>query len=185
LTEPPPKEARVDALSAMTGVPNINTEKIGGITVSSELERLYNNTTLKSLFDNAPSDKPVSKSVLCSRTSGVRAHPAFLAARGEKKYENAMTLVAMSIGNEEWDKLLRHELEENGKDVRDIFSAVETQTMTKAVELEIQSGVRDPSNQITKSQPTLHSLHERLVKIRKGFTKQGINSDNIDDKFLG
>ena len=64
------------------------------------------------------------------------------------------------------------------------FPAVETQTMTKAVELEIQSGVRDPSNQITKSQPTLHSLHERLVKICKGFTKQGMNSDNIDDKFL-
>ena len=37
---------------------------------------------------------------------------------------------------------------------------------------------------MTKSQPTLHSLHKRLVKIRKGFTKQGMNSDIIDDKFL-
>ena len=77
----------------MTGVPNINTEKIGGITVSSELECIYNNKMLKSLFDNAPSDKPDSKSVLCSRMSGVRAHSAFLAARGEKKYENARLLL--------------------------------------------------------------------------------------------
>ncbi len=102
LTEPATKKARVDAYAAMTGVPDTDTEKIGGITVSTELKCLYNDETLKSLFDQAPSDKPVSKSVLCSRTIGVRAHPAFLAASGEKKYHNAMTLVAMSMGWQHW-----------------------------------------------------------------------------------
>ena len=88
-----------------------------------------------------------------------------------------MTLVAMSIDDEQWDKLLRHELEANGKDVQAIFSEVEKETMQETLEIEFDWGVRDPVNQTTKSKATLHSLHEQLVGIPKGFEKRGMKPD--------
>jgi hypothetical protein len=106
----PPKAHSIDAYSAFTQAPSIYTDKVGGITVSSELERLYKESILRSLFDSAPADKPVSKLVLCSSNSGVQAHPAFTAASEEKRYWSAMTLVAISTTDDQWGKLLRHEL---------------------------------------------------------------------------
>ena len=182
LTEPARKEARVDAYSALTQVPSIPIDKIGGITVSSELERLYKESILRSLFDNAPAGKPVSKLVLCSSNSGMRAHPAFTAASEEKRYWSAMTLVAISTTDDQWGKLLRHELEDGSKELRDICTAVEKETMLQTFELEKQSGVREPGSTATKAQPTLQSLHGRLAKIRKGFKESGMTHDAIETK---
>ena len=181
----PPKAHSIDAYSALTQVPSIHTDKIGGITVSSELERLYKESILRSLFDSAPADKPISKLVLCSCNSGVRAHPAFTAASEEKRYWSAMTLVAISTTDDQWGKLLRHELEDGSKELRDICTAVEKATMLQTFELEKQSGVRESGSKTTKAQPTLHSLHGRLAKIRKGFEESGMTQDDIEAKFKG
>ena len=72
------------------------TQKIGGITVENELEWLWKDKIL-----SASVDEPVSKSVLCHR-NGAGAHPAFIRESEVKKYENAMTLVAMAITGEQW-----------------------------------------------------------------------------------
>ncbi len=77
-------------------------KKIDGITVENELEQLCKDKLLSNLHKNASVDEPVSKSVLCHR-NGAGAHPAFIRASEVKKYENAMTLVAMAITGEQWD----------------------------------------------------------------------------------
>jgi hypothetical protein len=42
---------------------------------------------------------------------------------------------------------------------------------TDIFELEKQSGVRESGSTTTKAKPTLHSLHGRLAKIRKGLKR--------------
>jgi hypothetical protein len=59
---------------------------------------------------------------------------------------------------------------------------VEKETMLQTFELEKQSGVREPGSTATKAQPTLHSLHGRLAKIRKGFKESGMTHDAIETK---
>ncbi len=80
---------------------NVTHRKIGGISVENELERLWKDKILRNLHNNALVDEPVSKSVLC-HCNGAGAHPAFIQASEVKKYENAMTLVAMAITGEQW-----------------------------------------------------------------------------------
>jgi hypothetical protein len=69
--------------------------------VENELEWLWKDEILSNLHNNASVDEPVSKSVLC-HCNGAGAHPDFFRASEQKKYENAMTLVAMAITGEQW-----------------------------------------------------------------------------------
>ncbi len=100
------------SFAAMDGVQTLRTEKNGGITVENELKRLWKDKILSNLHNNALVDEPVSKSVLCHR-NGAGAHPAFIQGSEVKKYENAMTLVAMAITGEQWGKLLLREMDDN------------------------------------------------------------------------
>jgi hypothetical protein len=62
--EPLAPVAKKCAFAAMDGVQTLHTEKIGGITVENELERLWKDKILSNLHNNASVDEPVSKSVL-------------------------------------------------------------------------------------------------------------------------
>ncbi len=155
--------------------------KNGGITVENELERLWKDKILSNLHNNASVDKPVLKSVLCY-CNGAGAHPAFIRASEQKKYENAMTLVAMAITGEQWGQLLLREMDDNNSQI--LFLLVQQQTLEKSLVLEYQSGARDASSKppaIVKA--TLHSLQDRLEKTRTGFTIQGMSKGDIDAKF--
>jgi len=57
-------------------------------------------------------------------------------------------------------KLLRHELEDGSKELRDICTAVEKATMLQTFELEKQSGVRESGSKTSKAQPTRREWHD-------------------------
>jgi hypothetical protein len=56
--------------------------------------------------------------------------------------------------------------------------------LEKALVLEYQSGTRDASSKPpAKVKATLHSLQDRLKKIRTGFMNQGMSKEDVDAKF--
>ncbi len=114
--EPLAPVAKKCAFAAMYGVKTLHTEIIGGITMENELEWLWKDKILSNHHKNASVDEPVSKSVLCHH-NGAGAHPAFIRASEQKKYENAMTLVAMAITGEQWGQLLLREMDDNNSQI--------------------------------------------------------------------
>ncbi len=173
--------AKEYSFAAMDGVQTLHTEKIGGITVENELDRLWKDKILSNLHDNASVDEPVSKSVLCHR-NGSGAHPAFIQASEVKKYENGMTLVAMAITGEQWGRLLLREMYDNNSQI--LFLLVQQQILEKALVLEYQTGARDASSKPpAKAKATFHILQDRLKKNQSGFMNQGMSKEDVDAKF--
>ena len=80
--------------------------------MENELEWLWKDKTLSNLHNNASVDEPVLKSVPFHH-NGAGAHLAFIRASEQKKYENAMTLVAMAITGKQWGQLLLREMDDN------------------------------------------------------------------------
>ena len=93
--------------------------------------------------------------------------------KNKEVYCRAMTIVAMAVTNEQWrslfdggsnDQSLAAKVSQPPAHVRELFSAIQTQTLAVASELEVQWMERDP-NKADRSRPGLDSLGKRMKDI--------------------
>ena len=77
------------------------------------------------------------------------------------RYTNAMKLVAMSIGDDEWKKFLSFDLDD--REMRDLFASVQKETLITILEIEVQATIREAGSK-SRAKPGLHSLGDRFRK---------------------
>jgi hypothetical protein len=78
---------------------------------------------------------------------------AFAQTSSRKKYCDAMTLVAMGIDNDDWVSIVRQELTDI--EFSNKIDLIQKSTMNTAISLEIELGLKEPSDKVDKSQPSL------------------------------
>jgi len=165
------------------GVPNQQVT-VGGITVTDELDRLYTVYHGKRTTSNDEQvQQPVahkSKNAIYKEGSlllgGV--NPAFDASSEAARYRKGMTLVAMSITDEQWKSFVEGTIESSEQ--RQIFCDIQEATMLTTFELEVQSDVRVAGSKC-KAFPTIHSLGNWYAKIIVGLRKLSYNDMQIED----
>ncbi len=152
-----------------------SSNDIGGIELKDELERLWNDAILEKKAQMVP-DGPLPKQALYDRhhSAFVGFHPNF--GENKAKYEHAMTMVAMSISNHNWNMMLEHDLDD--EDSRKLCAKIQEDVMNYALQLEYQVGLKVPGTKQKGSppKPTLSSVSLRFVSIRKKW-KANLGSD--------
>ena len=151
--------------------------------MKDELERLFNNNILKSKNDataEADGMDKLPKRALFDRTNDffIGYHPNFAEGEQLKNYEGAMTLVAMSFDDSQWDRLIGLDQVLDDQSMRTLAKSVEDSTLLRATELEVEVGLRQKVMK-TKHQPTLHSFALRFNKICKRWKDSGKNDGDI------
>lgn len=165
----------------LDGVEDISTTKVGGITVSMELERMWKEEVLAKKSKELKGEEVLSKEVLFKRPhTNLHMHTAFKQSSEMAKYDAGMTFVALAVSDDDWKKLCG-ELE--SKEARNLFAKIEKETMLKAIEIERQIGEKVKEG----SSSTVHSLGGRLNGIKKyqKETNLRFNMDNFVNDRLG
>jgi hypothetical protein len=101
----PPAQKKTKSASTTTtalrldGVQNTATEdKVGGITVSNELERMWKEGYLSKMREDLEGEETLSKEVLFMRQyTDLYGHPAFKKGGEMAKYDKGMSFVAIAI----------------------------------------------------------------------------------------
>ena len=160
----------------------ISQEKVGGVTVKNELNRLLTENIVKSLKDTAPSSDSLSRAILYGGKGGeppIGINPLF--RQEMARYRNAMKLIAMSLTKEQWLAMQRGEFEGNA--MRNFCAEVERQTMDKAFDLEVTYNKRKPNkigSKKSRKEPTLHSLSTRWTQLQKAMKGEGFRMTEDD-----
>uniref|UniRef100_A0A7S0TGB4 Uncharacterized protein n=1 Tax=Skeletonema marinoi TaxID=267567 RepID=A0A7S0TGB4_9STRA len=157
----------------LDGVEDISTTKVGGITVSMELERMWKEEVLAKKSKELKGEEVLSKEVLFKRShTSLHMHTAFKQSSEMAKYDAGMTIVALAVSDDDWKKLCG-ELE--SKEARNLFAKIEKETMLKAIEIERHIGEKVKEG----SSSTVHSLGARLNGIKK-YQKETNRRFNMD-----
>lgn len=144
-----------DIDAKLVGVEEINTTTVGGILVSTELDRIHKIIVNKS--KELESDEVLSKEVLFDRIhTDTHMHPAFKNSSELAKYDAGMTFVAVAISDDDWKKLCAGEL--NDEENRNLFMKIQKDTMLTAIEWENRLG----KSTKLKSKASIHSLGGRF-----------------------
>lgn len=155
--------------SSLDGVPQMSAavQGVGGITILDEMERLWANNRDEGMLP---------KRVLFDRKHPLfhSVHPAFVHNSEGAKYTGGMTLVALSMSDDNWKQLCKGTLE--GLNKRKLFASVQNDAMAKTYEFEVQLGLKDP-NKTSKANPTIHSLGTRFAAIVKKWKKDNHSED--------
>jgi hypothetical protein len=188
----PPAQKKTKSASTTTtalrldGVQNTATEdKVGGITVSNELERMWKEGYLSKMREDLEGEETLSKEVLFMRQyTDLYGHPAFKKGGEMAKYDKGMSFVAIAITDDDWGELCAGKLDDEKS--RNLFSRVQKDTMTTACEMEKQ--FLEDGKAKEKSKPTIHSLGTRLSaceKDRKKSVKSFVMSEYVMEKATG
>ena len=96
----------------------------------------------------------------------IRAHTAFEQKLEGRKYQNAITLVAMAIEKYSWNIMLSRKPDnlDDSYFSRNLVLLVYNQTADMAFQLEVQIYIRDVTEKV-KIKATLHSLGGRFESI--------------------
>jgi hypothetical protein len=170
---------------------------IGGISVKDAFMEMREEDRLISLCEELSDMQIAPRSCLfdCKSDLFLGLHDAFAQVSSQKKYCDAMTLlVAMGINKDDWVLIVREELTDI--EFRNKTDLIQKSTMNTAISLEIELGLKEPSNKVDKSRPSLSSLALRMQVMRKHWTKvqkkfysakdwqQGTNNANTHSWFL-
>ena len=132
--------------------------KVGGVTISKELERLWNENILiqkKKVAAHAHGADP-PKRILFDHGQHlfVGYHPSF-AGNELRTYENRMTVVGMPMTKQQWDTMLGGQLDSNAS--RMLFASIEKESMEFCLQLEVETGIKK-GGKTCAARPGLHSL---------------------------
>ena len=177
--EQAPKKAGADNLMSMLDGVSESHDKVGGILVTDELERLWKLGVFVRLRSQFP--EAVPRKVLYDRNHAFATpmHPAFAVNSEAAKYNHGMSIVAMAMDVRVWVMIIEGTLDDESH--RKLFFQVQKDVMNKAFQLEIEAGLREASSKQSKSRATIHSLGSRFKKIHDQWKKdKGISDEEVD-----
>lgn len=178
--EQPPKKVRAaDNLMSMLDGVSESHDKVGGVLVADELERLWKLGAFARLQSQCPEEE-VPRKVLYDRNHvfATPMHPAFVVNSEAAKYNHGMSIVAMAMDARAWATIIEGTMDEESH--RKLFFQVQKDVMNKAFQLEIEAGLREASAK-PKSHAAAHSLGGRFKKIRDKWKKdKGISDEEVD-----
>jgi hypothetical protein len=159
--------------SVLDGIHTAQPLKVGGVTISKELERLWNEGIIQKR-KLAAHGVDVEKKILYDRAQHlfVGHHPAF-AGNEASSYENGMTVVAMAITKQQWDSILEGSLD--GTASRLMFASIEKESLETCLQLEVETGLKERGKKCS-AKAGLHSVGSRFRVIKKKWKELG-NSD--------
>jgi hypothetical protein len=167
------------AVFRLDGIQKTN-ETTKGVDVKVELQRIWDHMSKKKAAPDSTDDNEElipGKDILYKDNKLMAdKHPAFVGNEASR-YINAMTLVAMSFGDDEWRKFLSFDLDDRAK--RNLFDSVQKKTKLTILELEVQAGVREANSQ-SKAKAGLCSLGDRFRTACNNWKKQGMSDRDID-----
>jgi len=167
---------KVAPIFRLDGIPKTN-EKTSGVNVSIELQRIWDHMSNKKAAAPDSEETLPSKAILYkSNQLMAGVHPAFV-GNETSRYTNAMKLVAMSVGDDEWKKFISFDLVD--REMRDLFASVQKATLVTILEMEVQAGTREAGTK-SKAQAGLHSLGERFRKACAAWGKLGMSDIGIE-----
>ena len=159
--------------SALDGIHNTSALKVSGVTVSKDLERLWNKSIIQKK-KLAACGTDVKKKILYDHGHHlfVGHHPVF-AGNEASTYENGMTVVAMSLTKQQWNTMLEGQLDCNAN--RLLFASVKKESLETCLQLEVETGLKERGKK-SAAKPGLHSIGSRFWAIKKKWKELG-NSD--------
>lgn len=156
--------------ATLDGIPT-NIVATSGITVFTELERLWRSGLIKRAADAVDNGATLSKKILFDpRQRYFVGYNENFAGNEQSRYENAMTVVAMSIQSEQWTSMCRGELTDN-KQKRKLFASIVAATLNKCLELEGKAGTK------SKARDGLVSVGSRFQKFKTKWKAENKKSD--------
>jgi hypothetical protein len=159
--------------SILDGIHTTQPLKVGGVTISKELERLWNEGIIQKR-KLAAHGVDIEKKILYDRAQHlfVGHHPAF-AGNEASSYENGMTVVAIAITKQQWDSILEGSLD--GHASRLMFASIEKESLETCLQLEVETGLKGRGKKCS-AKAGLHSVGSRFRAIKKKWKELG-NSD--------
>jgi hypothetical protein len=114
--------------SILDGIHTAQPLKVGGVTISKELERLWNEGIIQKR-KLAAHGVDVEKKILYDHAQHlfVGHHPAFAG--------NEMTVVAIAITKQQWDSILEGSLDGHAR--RLMFASIEKESLETCLQLEV------------------------------------------------
>jgi hypothetical protein len=176
ITAPPPAKKPKASVDLMLDASSAPSDKLGGIRVSHALTALYEAGKFKELQQKAAKDecKKVPFSCLFDPASRyfLPVHQNFSMGSEENKYKDGMKIVALSITDDQWEKILKGDMMRKERD--DMFACIDKSAKLKTRELEIECGLHDPKKTTNRIIPTMSTLGLRFQAIKRHFaeTKQ-------------
>mmetsp|Transcript_7856 Transcript_7856/g.14288 ORF Transcript_7856/g.14288 Transcript_7856/m.14288 type:complete len:192 (+) Transcript_7856:907-1482(+) len=165
-------------MSMLDGVSESH-DKVGGILVSDELERLWKLGVFVRLRSQFPEAVPCKVLYDRNHAFATPMHPAFAVNSEAAKYNHGMSIVAMAMDARVWATIIEGTLDDESH--RKLFFQVKKDVMNKAFQLEIEAGLREASSKQSKSRATIHGLGSRFKKIRDQWKKnKGISDEEVD-----
>lgn len=171
-------------------IKSTGSNKTGGVTVLTELERFVEDGTISKKqkeFLSAGGEGLVSKSILNDMKNDlfVGLPDSYSLGSEGARYCRGMTATAMVITAEQWKELCNLEPTDLDNDIarRKFLSSIVMATLDKVVDLEVQAQLRQ-SGKKSKATPSIHSLAERMQKLMKKWKEEGMSDLEIQNKIL-
>ena len=159
--------------SVLDGIHTTQPLKVGGVTISKELERLWNEGIIQKR-KLAAHGVDVEKKILYDRAQHlfVGHHPAF-AGNEASSYENGMTVVAMAITKQQWDSILEGSLD--GHASRLMFASIKKESLETCLQLEVETGLKERGKKCS-ARAGLHSVGSVLGLSKRNGRNSGIQT---------
>lgn len=171
----PPHQKRQRMLGDVLDAAAEPSTKIGGIEVFEVFVYLWEHGYFKALAtklaQEKKSAKDVPRSCLFDSTSPyyLPVHPVFKMSGETNKYSDAMKIVALSILDQDWQKIIVGEMTD--KEHRNLFSVINKSAKETTRSLEIECGIVEPKTRknVNRIKPTVSTLGLRFQAIRNHF----------------
>jgi hypothetical protein len=136
--------------SALDGIHSTSALKVSRVTVSKGLEHLWNKSIIQKM-KLAACGMDVEKKIIYDRGHHlfVGRHPAF-AGNEASTYENGMTVVAMSLTKQQWNTMLKGQLDCNAN--RLLFASVKKESLETCLQLEVETGLKKGERKVLLNQ---------------------------------
>ncbi|KAL7494080.1 hypothetical protein ACHAWT_003130 [Skeletonema menzelii] len=166
-------------------IKSVQSNKTAGVTVLTELERFVKEGTISTKqkeFLSASGTGLVPKSILNNMKHDLFVGLPYSYLAEGPRYCRGMTAAAMAITAEQWKELCNLEATDisNDKNRRTFLVGIEAATLLKVAELEVKAGIR--KNLKSKATSSIHSLAERLQKLKAHWAKEGMSDLEINNK---
>jgi hypothetical protein len=174
----PPAMKKQRALEQVLDASAGPSTKIGGISASDALLCLWEQGHFKALCKKLSQDQHDSAPRSCLFDSNspyfLPVHPAFRMSSEDNKYLDGMKIVALSIADQDWKKIIEGKMTE--QEHHHMFAVINNKAKLMTRELEIECGKVDPQQTTNRIKPTMATLGLRFQAIRNHFKSTKVKS---------